>query len=71
MFIIHGLWDDHYTPLVFFLLPNKQKTSYALALNYAIEESQKIGKVLAPTTVVVGFYYYYYYSKNPTEKFQL
>jgi hypothetical protein len=57
MFIIHGVAGDHYIPLIFFFYfpANKRQVMLWSYINYPIEESQKIGKVLAPTTVVADF----------------
>lgn len=52
LFTIHGLKDDHYIPLVFFLLPNKRKSTYKIALNHVIEQADK---QLTPKTVVADF----------------
>uniref|UniRef100_A0A6P7FTH5 Uncharacterized protein LOC114330857 n=1 Tax=Diabrotica virgifera virgifera TaxID=50390 RepID=A0A6P7FTH5_DIAVI len=54
MFSIHGL-KDHYIPLVFFLLPNKQKHTYTLALKYLTEQVEKCNKKLALRTVFADF----------------
>uniref|UniRef100_A0A6P7HI98 Uncharacterized protein LOC114349161 n=1 Tax=Diabrotica virgifera virgifera TaxID=50390 RepID=A0A6P7HI98_DIAVI len=55
MFSIHGLKEDHYIPLAFFLLPNKQKHTYTLALKYLIEQVEKCNKKLALRTVFADF----------------
>ncbi|XP_050516518.1 uncharacterized protein LOC126891385 [Diabrotica virgifera virgifera] len=56
MFSIHGLKEDYYIPLVFFLLPNKQKHTYTLALKYLTEQvDAKCNKKLALRTVFADF----------------
>uniref|UniRef100_A0A6P7FDT9 Uncharacterized protein LOC114329322 n=1 Tax=Diabrotica virgifera virgifera TaxID=50390 RepID=A0A6P7FDT9_DIAVI len=52
---IHGLKEDQYIPLVFFLLPNKQKHAYTLALKYLTEQVEKCNKKLALRTVFAYF----------------
>ncbi|KAL4152805.1 hypothetical protein QTP88_000638 [Uroleucon formosanum] len=55
LFTIHGLKDDVYIPLVFFLLPDKQKITYELAFKYLVDHCSLHGMTLAPVQVFIDF----------------
>jgi len=55
MFTIHGLINDYYIPLAFFLLPNKESKSYEKAFTYLNESCSKYNTTFAPDTVFVDF----------------
>lgn len=48
LFTVHGLCNNHYIPLVFFLLPDKSTKSYKIAFEYLRE-------YFTPKTVTVDF----------------
>jgi len=54
-FTIHGLKNDVYLPLVFFLLPDKCNTTYKCAFQHLIRHSMSIGLTCSPTEVVIDF----------------
>jgi len=55
MFTIHGLMNDYYIPLAFFLLPNKENKTYERAFTYLNESCSKYNVTFAPDTVFVDF----------------
>ncbi|KAL4091005.1 hypothetical protein QTP88_025749 [Uroleucon formosanum] len=55
LFTIHGLKDDVYIPLVFFLLPDKQKITYELAFKYLVDHCSLHCMTLAPVQVFIDF----------------
>ncbi|XP_050059707.1 uncharacterized protein LOC126550995 [Aphis gossypii] len=55
MFTIHGLINDYYIPLAFFLLPNKESKTYEKAFTYLNESCSKYNATFAPDTVFVDF----------------
>ncbi|KAL4130748.1 hypothetical protein QTP88_008140 [Uroleucon formosanum] len=55
LFTIHGLKNDVYLPLVFFLLPDKCNTTYKCAFQHLICHSMSIGLTCSPTEVVIDF----------------
>lgn len=55
MFTIHGLINDYYIPLAFFLLPNKETKTYEKAFDYLNEECMKYNFTFAPDTVFADF----------------
>jgi len=50
LFTIHGLNNDQYVPLAFFLLANKHPTSYE-----DVSEAAKLGMNVFPTIVFADF----------------
>lgn len=56
LFTIHGLKNDVYLPLVFFLLPNKLSTTYTCAFQHVIRHSISIAGVSCfPTDIFIDF----------------
>lgn len=55
LFTIHGLENEHYIPLVFILLPNKEEKSYITAFKCVKEESLKLNLDFNPTVVFADF----------------
>lgn len=55
LFTIHGLHNEHYIPLVHFLLPNKSATSYTNALTYLKQECEKIKRSFSPEIATMDF----------------
>jgi hypothetical protein len=55
LFTIHGLQNDHYIPLVFFLLPNKSVSSYSDAFRRIVEECAKLNLKFSPETIYADF----------------
>ena len=55
MFTIHGLINDYYIPLAFFLLPDKETQTYIKAFTHLSEECLKRGLIFSPDTVFADF----------------
>lgn len=55
LFTIHGYSNNVYTPLVFCLLKDKKKETYAITLQLLRDRCEAIGMVLQPETIVVDF----------------
>jgi len=55
MFTIHGLINDYYIPLTFFLLPDKETQTYIKAFTHLNEECSKLRLIFSPDTVFVDF----------------
>lgn len=55
LFTIHGLENDHYVPLVFFLLPNKLRITYREAFKHLSRVAIQFGRKIAPNRVVADF----------------
>lgn len=51
MFTIHAFNNGHYTPLVFFLLPNKNFETYFCTFNKLVRKCSEIGLSLALKSV--------------------
>ncbi|KAF0762992.1 MULE domain-containing protein, partial [Aphis craccivora] len=55
MFTIHGLNNDYYNPLAFFLLPDKETQIYIKAFTHLSKECLKRGLIFSPDTVFANF----------------
>lgn len=55
LFTIHGYSNNVYTALVFCLLKDKKKETYAITLQLLRDRCEAIGVVLQPETIVVDF----------------
>lgn len=55
LFTIHGLRENMYIPLAFFLLPNKNTASYEMVLHTLKNKSEDLHLVLQPDTIRVDF----------------
>ena len=51
LFTIHGLRNEHYIPLVFFLLPSKHTSSYEEAFKHLLVEAVKINVNIQPKII--------------------
>ena len=52
---IHGIKNGCYVPLIFCLLPNKEKKSYKLAFEHIVQKCLEIGLIFYPRKIVVDF----------------
>lgn len=55
LFTVHGLKNNHYVPLVYFLLPDKKTDTYKQSFTYLQEEAKKCGFQFSPKTVTADF----------------
>ena len=56
IFTIHGRTDHNfYTPLVFFLLPNKESQTYGRLFKHTVDECLKYGQNFSPTNIFCDF----------------
>ncbi|KAE9542314.1 hypothetical protein AGLY_003441 [Aphis glycines] len=55
LFTIHIFKNGHYIPLVYFLLPDKCKDTYALSFRYVVEKCSEINLLFTPSKIVSDF----------------
>jgi len=55
VFCIHGLANNVFIPLMFFLLPNKLQTSYERAFSFLLEKIKSLNLNFAPDSIRVDF----------------
>lgn len=55
LFTVHGLENDHYIPLAYFLLPNKQMCSYVSVFEFLKNECEKLNLVFHPSFIYADF----------------
>ncbi|KAK7576516.1 hypothetical protein V9T40_012802 [Parthenolecanium corni] len=55
LFIVHGLKNDIYVPLVFFLLPDKSTQTYQTAFEHIISKCASLGTQYSPSEVFIDF----------------
>ncbi|XP_016657607.1 uncharacterized protein LOC107882945 [Acyrthosiphon pisum] len=55
LFTIHIFKNGHYVPLVYFLLPDKCKDTYARSFGYVIEKCSEINLSFSPSKIVSDF----------------
>jgi hypothetical protein len=55
VFGIHGLANNVFIPLMFFLLPNKLLTSYERALSFLLEKINSLNLNFAPDSIRIDF----------------
>lgn len=55
IFVIHGLQNDTYVPLVFSLLPDKTVESYAAVFRHIVHEANKLELFFAPARIYADF----------------
>ncbi|KAF0761944.1 MULE domain-containing protein, partial [Aphis craccivora] len=55
LFTVHGLQNDEFIPLLFFLLPNKESKSYEKAFLHIMSECSKINILFSPKKVFADF----------------
>jgi len=55
MFTIHTIHNNHYIPLIFCLLPNKQKEIYTQTFRMLCNECEKLNLKFLPQTIYVDF----------------
>lgn len=55
MFIIHGIKNGNYIPLLFCLLPNKEQQTYEVLFRTIIRKCMEINEVLHPSSITVDF----------------
>jgi len=55
MFTIHGLINNYYIPLAFFLHPDKETQTYIKAFTHLSGECSKRGFIFSPDTIFADF----------------
>uniref|UniRef100_A0A2S2QBL8 MULE transposase domain-containing protein n=1 Tax=Sipha flava TaxID=143950 RepID=A0A2S2QBL8_9HEMI len=55
IFTVHGLQNDKYIPLLFFLLPDKELKTYEKAFFHILSECNKINIIFSPKKVFADF----------------
>ena len=55
LFLIHGIKNGNYVPLIFCLLPNKEKSTYKIAFEHIVRKCGELGLLFQPRKIVVDF----------------